>query len=125
MNGPLFKSHLQVIKETMLAAIESNNTKSLTNGSILQTLGLESLVKQDIFIQLNTTSTGSTTAPLTCRKEHPFEVTSTKSRKLRTKRLRDEHHLYCSFLSDTKCWKSELNYVMKKLKIITFSCLDS
>jgi hypothetical protein len=101
-NGPLFKMHLQVIKETMLEAIESNNKETLANGSILQTLGVESLVKQDILIQLNATGTGSTTAPLTCQKEHLFNVTLTKWRELRTKRLRDEHHLRCSFLSDTK-----------------------
>jgi hypothetical protein len=116
-NGPLFKMHLQVIKETMLEAIESNNEETLANGSILQTLGVESLVKQDILIRLNATGTGSTTAPLTRQKEHLFDVTLTKWRELRTKRLRDEHHLHCSFLSDTKRSKSELNYIMRKLKI--------
>jgi hypothetical protein len=116
-NGPLFKIHLQVIKETMLEAIGSNNEETLANGSILQTLGVESLVKQDILIQLNATGTGSTTAPLTRQKEHLFNVTLTKWREFRTKRLRDEHHLHCSFLSDTKRSKSELNYVMRKLKI--------
>jgi hypothetical protein len=116
-NGPLFKMHLQVIKETMLEAIESNNEETLANGSILQTLGVESLVKQDIFIRLNATGTSSTTAPLTRQKEHLFNVTLTKWRELRTKRLRDEHCLHCSFLLDTKRSKSELDYVMRKLKI--------
>jgi hypothetical protein len=116
-NGPLLKIHLQVIKEMMLEAIESNNTQTLMNGSILQTLGVESLVKQHILIQLNATGTGSTAAPLTRRKEHLFDVTLTKWHELRTKRLRDEHHLHCSFLSNTKCLKFELNCVMKKLKI--------
>jgi hypothetical protein len=116
-NGPLFKMHLQVIRETMLEAIESNNEETLANGSILQTLGVESLVKQDILIGLNATGTGSTTAPLTHQKEHLFNVTLTKWRELRTKRLRDEHHLHCSFLSDTKRSKSELNYAMRNLKI--------
>jgi hypothetical protein len=43
-NGPLFKMHLQVIKETMLEAIVRNNEDTLANGSILQTLGVESMV---------------------------------------------------------------------------------
>jgi hypothetical protein len=59
-NGPFFKIHLQVIKETTLEAIESNNNETLVNGSILQILGVKSLVKQDILIRLNTTGTGST-----------------------------------------------------------------
>ena len=116
-NKPLFKIQLQVIKEVMLEAIVTNNKDTLANGSILQTLGVESMVKQDIWIRLNSTGTGSTTAPFTHRKEHLFDATLTKWRKLRTKRLRDEHHLHCSFLSDTKRSKSELKYVMKKLKI--------
>jgi hypothetical protein len=49
-NKPLFKIHLQVIKEAMLEAIEPNNEETLSNGSILQTLGVESLVKQDILL---------------------------------------------------------------------------
>jgi hypothetical protein len=52
-NGPLFKIHLQCIKETMLEAIVSNNEDTLANGSILQTLGVESMVKQDIWSRLN------------------------------------------------------------------------
>ena len=115
-NGPLFKMHLQVIKETMLEAIVSNNEDTLANGSILQTLGVESMVKQDIWIQLNSTGTGSTTAPLTRQKGHLFDGTLSKWRELRTKRLREEHHLNCSFLSDAKRSKSELKYVMKKFK---------
>ncbi len=115
-NGPLFKMHLQVIKETMLEAIVSNNEDTLANGSILQTLGVESMVKQDIWIRLNSTGTGSTTAPLTRQKGHLFDETLSKWRELRTKRLRDEHHLNCSFLSDAKRSKSELKYVMKKFK---------
>ena len=95
-----FQMHLQVIKETMLEAIERNNEETLSNGSILQTLGVESLVKQDILLRLNGTGAGSTTAPLTRRKEHLFDATLAKWRELRTKRLRDEHHLHCSFLSD-------------------------
>jgi hypothetical protein len=116
-NGPLFKIHLEVIKETMLEAIESNKEETFANGSILQTIGVESLVKQDILIRLNATGTGSTTTPLTRQKEHLFNVTLTKWRELQTKRLRDEHHLHCSFLSDPKRSKSELNYVMRKFKI--------
>jgi hypothetical protein len=117
-NGPLalFKMHLQVIKETMLEAIVSNNEDTLVNGSILQTLGVESMVKQDIWIRLNSTGTGSTTAPLTRQKGHLFDETLSKWRELRTKRLRDEHHLNCSFLSDMKRSKSELKYVMNKFK---------
>ena len=115
-NGPLFKMHLQVIKETMLEAIVSNNEDTLANGSILQTLGVESMVKKDIWIRLNSTGSGSTTAPLTCQKGHLFDETLSKWRKLQTKRLRDEHHLTCSFLSDAKRSKSELKYVMKKFK---------
>jgi hypothetical protein len=99
-NGPLFKIHLQGIKEAMLEAIVSNNEDTLANGSILQTLGVESMVKQDIWSRLNSTGTGSTTAPLTRRKGHLFDKTLSKWRELRTKRLRDEHHLHCSFLSD-------------------------
>jgi hypothetical protein len=49
-NGPLFKMHLRVMKETTLEAIVSNNEDALANGSILQTLGVESMVKQDIWI---------------------------------------------------------------------------
>jgi hypothetical protein len=106
--------HVELVSDE---AIESNNKETLANGSIIQTLGIESLVKQDILIRLNATGTGSTTAPLTRQKEHLFNVTLTKWRELRTKRLRDEHHLHCSFLSDTNRSKSELNYVMRKLKI--------
>jgi hypothetical protein len=69
-------------KKTMLEAIESNNEETLANGSILQTLGVKSLVKQDILIRLNATGTGSTTAPLTRQKEHLFNVTLTKWQKL-------------------------------------------
>jgi hypothetical protein len=78
-------------------------------------------VKQDTLIRFNATSNGSTTAPLTHPNKHLFDVTLTKWRELQTKRLRDEHHLHCSFLSDMKCSKYELNYIMKKLKA-TVSC---
>ncbi len=65
-NGPLFKIHLQVIKETMLEAIICNNEDTLANGSTLQTLGVKSMVKQDICIQLNST---------VALKEHLFHET--------------------------------------------------
>jgi hypothetical protein len=49
-NGRLFKIHHQVIKETMLAAIESNDEEALESVAILQTLGVESIVKQEILM---------------------------------------------------------------------------
>jgi hypothetical protein len=115
-NGRLFKIHHQVIKETMLAAIESIDEEALESVAILQTLGVESIVKQEILMVLNATPCGSgntITAPLTRSKEHLFHETLSKWRKLRSKRLRDEQHLQCSFVSDTKRSKSELKHVMK------------
>jgi hypothetical protein len=48
-NCGYFKIHRQVIKETMLEAIESKDEEALASGAILQTLGVESIVKQEIY----------------------------------------------------------------------------
>jgi hypothetical protein len=74
----------------MLEAIERNNEETLLNGSILQTLGVESLlVKQDILLRLKGTGAGSTTAPPTRQEKRLFHATFAKWPELRTKRLRD------------------------------------
>jgi hypothetical protein len=115
-NCRLFKIHHQVIKETMLAAIESNDEEALESVAVPQTPGVESIVKQEILMVLNATACrgGNTVAaPLTRSKEHLFHETSSKWRKLRTKRLGDEQHLQRSFVSDAKRSKSELKCVMK------------
>ena len=116
-NRRLFKNHHQVIKEAMLEAIQCPNQEALASVGSLQTLGIESIVKQEISKVLNATGSATIRAPITRRKELLFNETLSKWRKVRRKRLIDEQHLHCSFISDMKRSKSELKYVIDKFKI--------
>jgi hypothetical protein len=47
-NDELFNLHCQILKETMLEVMTSNNDEELSRSAILQTLGFQSVAKQDI-----------------------------------------------------------------------------
>jgi hypothetical protein len=47
-NAGLFNLHCKVLKETMLEVITSNNNETLGSRDILQTIGVESVAKQEI-----------------------------------------------------------------------------
>ena len=113
----LFQNHRQVVKEAMVAAILSKNKDALGSTSALQDLAVESIIKQEISKVLFTTRTDSTRLVLTRRKGHLFNEMLLSCRQLRRKRLRDEHYLKNTFLSDIRRSKSELKYIRKKLKI--------
>jgi hypothetical protein len=113
----LFQNHRQAIKEAMVEAITSKNEDALGSSSALQNLGVESIIKQEISKVLFTTHNDSTGLVFTRRKEHLFNEMLLGCRNLRRKRLRDEHYLRNTFLSDVQRSKSELKYVRKKLKI--------
>jgi len=109
-NDELFNFHRKVLKETMLEVITSNNNEALGSSDILQTLGVESVAKQEL-------SRLFATLPLTRRNEHKFNQIMSNWRKLRAKRLRNEHHLTSTFISDVQRSKIELKFVIKQLKM--------
>jgi hypothetical protein len=47
-NNKLFKFHHQVLKETMLEVMTSNNDEALSRSAILQTLNVESVANQEL-----------------------------------------------------------------------------
>jgi hypothetical protein len=82
----------------------------LGSSDILQTLGVESVAEQDI-------SRFFDTLPLTRRNEHKFNQIMSNWRKLRMKRLPNEHHLTSTFTSDDQRSKIELKFIIKQLKM--------
>jgi hypothetical protein len=109
-NDELFNLHRKVLKETMLEVITSNNDEALGSSNPLQTLGVESVVKQEISRVFNR-------LPLTCCNEHKLNQIMSNWRALQMKRLQNEHYLPCTFISDVQCSKIELKFVIKQLKM--------
>ncbi len=97
-NDELFNLHRQVFKEAMLEVITINNDEALSSQAILQTLGVEYVAKQEISRILDE-------VPITRRNEHKFNKIMSNWRKLRMKRLRDEHYLPSTFIFDVQCSK--------------------
>ncbi len=114
-NEELFNFHRQVVKESMLEAITSNDKNVLESSTILQTLAVESVAKQETSRVLF----GTVRAPLTRHNEHKFNRIMSKWRELRMKRLSDEHYLSNTFISDVKRSKIELKFIMKQEKVRT------
>ena len=109
-NDELFNLHRQVLKETMLEVMTSNNDEALSSSAVLQTLGVESVAKQEISRVLDT-------VPFTCRNERQFNKIMSNWRKVRMKRLRNEHYLPSTFIADVQRSKIELKFVIKQLKL--------
>jgi hypothetical protein len=105
----LFNLHHQVLKDTMLEVMTSNNDKALSSSAVLKTLGVESVAKQE-------TSRVLATVPFTCRNKHKFNKIMSNWRKLRMKRLRNEQYLPSTFIADVQPSKIELTFI-KRLKI--------
>jgi hypothetical protein len=114
-NEELFNFHRQVLKESMLEAITSNDKNVLESSNILQTLAVESVAKQEASRVLF----GTGRAPLTRRNEHTLNNIMSKWREVRMKRLSDEHYLSNTFISDVKRSKIELKFIMKQEKVRT------
>jgi D-serine deaminase-like pyridoxal phosphate-dependent protein len=87
----------------------SNNDKALSSSAIIQTLGVESVVKQEIQRVLYA-------VPLTPRNDHKLNKIMSNWRKLQMKRLRNEHYLPSTFIDDVQRSKIELKFVIKQLK---------
>jgi hypothetical protein len=83
-NDELFNLHRKVLEETMFEVITSNNDEALGSSDLLQTLGVESMAKQEI-------SRVFDRLPLTCCNEHKFNQIMSNWRALPMKRLRKEH----------------------------------
>jgi hypothetical protein len=116
-NEELFNFHRQVLKESMLEAITSNNKDVLGSSNILQTLAVESVAKQEIArVLFGTTGESTSRAPFTRLKEHKFKKIMSNWRELRMKRLSDEHYLSNTFISDVKRSKIELKFIMRQAK---------
>ena len=114
-NEELFNFHRQVLKESMLEAITSNDKDVLGSSTILQTLAVESVAKQEIArVLFGTTGESTSRAPFTRRKEHKFKKIMSNWRELRMKRLSDEHYLSNTFISDVKRSKIELKFIIMK-----------
>jgi hypothetical protein len=109
-NDELFNLHRQVLKETMLEVMTSNNDEALSSSAVLQTLGAESVAKQEISRVLDT-------VPFTRRNERQFNKIMSNWRKVRMKRLRNEHYLPSTFIADVQRSKIELKFVIKQLKL--------
>jgi hypothetical protein len=109
-NNKLFDLHGKVLKETMLEVFTSNNDKALGSSDILQTLGVESVAKQEI-------SRVFDRSPLTRRNEHKFKQIMSTWRALRMKRLQNKHYLPCTFIYHVQRFKSGLKFVIKQLKM--------
>ena len=114
-NEELFKLHRQVVKEAMLEAITSNDKDVLESRTILQTLAVESVAKQETARVLF----GTDEKPLTRRNEHQLKKILSNWRELRMKRLSDEHYLSNTFVSDVKRSKIELKFIIKQEKAQT------
>jgi hypothetical protein len=114
-NEELFNFHRQVVKESMLEAITSNDKNVLESSTILQTLAVESVAKQETSRVLF----GTGRVPLTRHNEHKFNRIMSKWRELRMKRLSDEHYLSNTFITDVKRSKIELKFIMKQEKVRT------
>jgi hypothetical protein len=115
-NEELFNFHRQVLKESMLEAITSNDKDVLGSSAILQTLAVESVAKQEISRVLFGAGESTARAPLTRRNEHKFNKIVSNWRKLRMKRLSDEHYLSNTFISDVKRSKIELKFIVRQAK---------
>jgi hypothetical protein len=74
-NDKLFNLHHHVLKETMLEVMTSNNDEALSSSAKLQTLGVESVAKQEISRVLDA-------VPITRRNEHKFNKIMSNWRKL-------------------------------------------
>jgi hypothetical protein len=74
-NDKLFNLHRQVLKETMLEVVTSNNGEALRSSAMLQTIGVESVAKQEISRVFHA-------VPLTRRNEHKFKKIMSNWRKL-------------------------------------------
>ena len=118
-NEELFNFHRQVLKESMLEAITSKDKDVLESSTILQTLAVESVAKQEISRVLFGTGESNSRAPLTRRNEHKFNKIMSSWRELRMKRLSDEHYLSNTFICDVKRSKIELKFIMKQEKVQT------
>jgi hypothetical protein len=109
-NDKLFNLHRKVYKETMLEVITSNNDKALGSSNILQTLGVESVAKQEV-------SSVFDRLPLTRCNGHKFNQIISNWRALQMKQLQNEHYLPRTFISDVQRSKIEFKFVIKQLKM--------
>ena len=109
-NDGLFNLHRWVLKEAILEVMTTNNNGALSSSAILQTLGVESVAKQEI-------SRIFDEVPITRRNEHKFNKIMSNWRNLIMKPLRNEHYLPSTFTSDVRRSKIELKFVIKQLKI--------
>jgi hypothetical protein len=116
-NEEIFNLHRQVLKEALLEVIKSENDEALSSSSILQTLCVESVAKQEVSRVLDAGSHNNTRVPLTRRSNHKFNRIMSTWRKLRFKRVRNEHYLPNKFIADVQRSKLELKFVIKQLKI--------
>jgi hypothetical protein len=116
----LFNLHRQVLKDSMLKVITSNDKDVLGSSTILQTLAVESVAKQEISRVLFRIGESTNRAPpLTRHNERKFNKIMSNWRELRMKRLSDEHYLSNTFISDVKRSKIELKFIMKRAKMQT------
>ena len=87
----------------MLEAITSNDKDVHGSSTILQTLAVESVVKQEMSrVLFGAGESTSSRPPITRRNEHKFNKIMSNWRELQMKRLSDEHHLTNAFISDVK-----------------------
>ena len=115
-NEELFNIHRQVLKESMLEAITSNDKDVLGSSAILQTLAVESVAKQEIARVLFGAGESASRAPFTRRKEHKFKKIMSNWREVRMKRLSEEHCLSNALIADIKRSKIELKFIMNNKK---------
>jgi hypothetical protein len=109
-NNKLFNLHHQVLNKTMLEVVPTNNNEALRRSAMLQTLGVDSVAKQEISRVFHA-------VPLTRRNEHKFNKIMSNWRKLRMKRIRNEHYSTSTFIEDVQRSKIELKFVIKQLKV--------
>jgi hypothetical protein len=118
-NEELFNFHRQVLKESMLEAITRNDEDVLGSSTNLQTLAVESVAKQETSRVLFGAGESASRSPLTRRNEYKFNKIMSNWRVLRMKRLRDEHYLSNTLITDVKRSKIELKFIMKQEKVQT------
>jgi hypothetical protein len=94
----------------MLEVVPTNNNEALRRSAMLQTLGVDSVAKQEISRVFHA-------VPLTRRNEHKFNKIMSNWRKLRMKRIRNEHYSTSTFIEDVQRSKIELKFVIKQLKV--------
>ena len=107
----LYHQHLESVTKALFEAIKTNDNELLKDSKSLQSLCIESILKDEILSIFHDKKLMQVT---TRRQEHLINNLLFDCHKLRQKRLRNEHYLRNSFYMDVTRSKNELHYILEK-----------